>query len=42
MYEDVLLNFNTLIPHVLTDVMFSPAYGMTDYEPAERRVLLFS
>ena len=36
MYEDVLRNFNRLIPHVLTGVMFIPAYGMTDCEPAER------
>jgi hypothetical protein len=42
MYEDVLQNFNRLIPHVLTDVMFIPAYGMTDCEPAERLVFLFS
>jgi hypothetical protein len=26
----------------LTDVMFIPAYGMTDCEPAERLVFLFS
>ena len=36
MYEDVLRNFNRLIPHVLTGVTFIPAYGMTDCEPAER------
>jgi hypothetical protein len=36
MYGDVLRNFNRLIPHVLTDVTFIPAYGMTDCEPAER------
>jgi hypothetical protein len=36
MYEDVLWNFNRLIPQVLTDVTFIPAYGMTDCEPAER------
>ena len=36
MYEDVLRNFNRLIPHVLTGVTFTPAYGMTDCEPAER------
>jgi hypothetical protein len=42
MYEDVLQNFNRLIPHVLTGVTFIPAYGMTDCEPAERWVLLFS
>jgi hypothetical protein len=36
MYEDVLQNFNSFIPHVLTYVMFIPAYGMTDCEPAER------
>jgi hypothetical protein len=42
MYEDVLWNFNRLIPHVLTDVTFIPAYGMTDCEPAERFIFLFS
>jgi len=42
MYEDVLWNFNRLIPHVLTDVMFIPAYGMTDCEPAKRLEFLFS
>jgi hypothetical protein len=42
MYEEVLQNFNRLIPHVLTDVAFIPAYGMTDCEPAERLVFLFS
>jgi len=37
MYKDVLWNFNRLIiPHVLTDVTFIPAYEMTDCEPAER------
>jgi len=36
MYEDVLQNFNSFIPHVLTYVMFIPSYGMTDCEPAER------
>jgi hypothetical protein len=36
LYEDVLRNFNRLIPHVLTGVTFIPAYGMTDCEPAER------
>jgi hypothetical protein len=36
MYEDVLQNFNRLIPQVLTDVTFIPAYGMTNCEPAER------
>jgi hypothetical protein len=30
MYEDVMWNFTRLIPHVLTGVMFIPAYGMTD------------
>ncbi len=42
MYEDMLQNFNRFIPHPLTDVTFIPAYGMTDYEPAERVVLLVS
>ncbi len=42
MYEDVLQNFNRLISHVLTDVTYIPAYGMTDCEPAERLVFLFS
>jgi hypothetical protein len=36
MYEDVLQNFNSFIPHVLTYVMFIPSYGMTDCESAER------
>jgi hypothetical protein len=42
MYEEVLRDFHRLIPHILTDVMFIPAYGMTDCEPAERLVFLFS
>jgi hypothetical protein len=42
MYEDMLHNFNRLIPHVLSDVTFTPDYGMTDSEPAERLVILFS
>jgi hypothetical protein len=36
MYEEVLNNFNWLIPHVLTGVEFSPNYGMTDCEAAKR------
>jgi hypothetical protein len=35
MYEEVLNKFNRLIPHVLTGVIFSPDYGMTDCEPAK-------
>jgi len=42
MYEYVLHNFNRLIPHVMTDVTFTPDYGMTDCELAERLVILFS
>jgi len=36
MYEDVLQNFKRLIPHVLTDVTFIPAYGVTECELSER------
>ncbi len=36
MYQDVLNHFNRLIPHVLEGVTFTPGYGMTDCEAAER------
>jgi hypothetical protein len=31
-----------LFPHVLTGMTFTPNYGMTDCEPAERLVIMFS
>jgi hypothetical protein len=42
MYQDVLENFNRFVHHVLTDVTFSPDYGMTDCELAEKLVIMFS
>jgi hypothetical protein len=36
MYQEVSGNFNRLIPHAFPTVTFSPNYGMTDCEPAER------
>jgi hypothetical protein len=36
MYEEVMNNFNRLIPHVLTGVALSPDYRMADCEPAKR------
>jgi hypothetical protein len=36
MYQEVLGNFNRLIPHVFPTITFSPDYGMTDCKPAQR------
>jgi hypothetical protein len=36
MYENVLNNFNQLVPHLLQGAKFSPIYRMADCEPAER------
>ena len=37
MHEDVLRNFNRLIPHVLTGVTFIPACGMTNTKITKRQ-----
>ncbi len=41
MYEDMLQNFNRLIPHVLTDVMFTPDYEYQIVSPLKGQYFFF-